>query len=230
MRDRFNAAYARALAEHDTGELDRLDTFRRDLRTFVTTYDFLFSIVEYEDIELEKRSVFARLLAEVLKDSRRHDPSIDLSGVALAHHALHKQLAADLDLTSGDAEGLASIIAAGSRGAHEADLVPWGEVMQQINTLFDGDGLSDGDQLSAVESVLRKMLESEDLRAQAKANNKTDFFSGPDLWHAIQEIIVETGDAQQHGIERLAADRSRQDIMGHPGDDAPGGNAPRGAA
>jgi type I restriction enzyme R subunit len=213
VRDRFNAAYSRALAEHDTEEVDRLDTFRRDLRTFVNTYDFLAAIVEYDDVELEKRSIFARLLAEVLRDSQRHEPAIDLSKVALSHHAIHKQPDADLDLTKGTAEGLASIMAAGSRSAHEANLVSWGDVLAQINTLFEGDGLSDGDQVSAVESVLRKMLESEDLKAQAQANNKIDFFSGPDLWNAIQEIIVDTGDAQQKGIERLAADRSRQDIM-----------------
>jgi len=37
VRHRFNTAYARAVADADSGELDRLDTFRRDLRTFVST-------------------------------------------------------------------------------------------------------------------------------------------------------------------------------------------------
>jgi len=213
VRNRFNTAYARAAADADSGELDRLDTFRRDLRTFVNTYDFLSAIVDYEDTELEKRALFARMLAEVLKDSQRHEPSIDLSDVTLTHHALHKQADSGLDLTKGDAAGLASVLAAGSRGRHEAELVPWTEVMTQINTLFEGDGLSDGDQVSAVESVMRKMLESHDLRAQARANNKQDFFVGPDLWFALQEIILETGDQHQKGIERLAADRSRQQIL-----------------
>ena len=125
------------------------------------------------------------------------------------------------------AAAVADLIDAGSRGRHEADLVPWSEVPQQINTLFEGDGLSDGDQVSAVESVLRKMLENEDLRAQAKANNKTDFFYGPDLWNTVQEIIVDTGDAQQKGIERLAADRSPRHTR-NPRDDATLGNPPRG--
>jgi hypothetical protein len=44
--------------------------------------------------------------------------------------------------------------------------------------LFEGDGLSDGDQVSAVETVLRKMLENGDLRAQAVANNKTRLLLG----------------------------------------------------
>lgn len=91
--------------------------------------------------------------------------------------------------------------------------MPWSEVLAHINTLFDGDGLSDGDQVSAVETVLRKMLENEDLRAQAVANNKPDFFSGPDLWNTIQEVIVEATDSQQRGLERLAADRSREEIL-----------------
>ena len=62
-------------------------------------------------------------------------------------------------------------------------------------------------------TVLRKMLENEDLRAQAVANNKADFFSGPDLWHTIQEVIVDATDSQQRGLERLAADRSREEIL-----------------
>jgi type I restriction enzyme R subunit len=60
---------------------------------------------------------------------------------------------------------------------------------------------------------MRKMLESEDLKAQANANNKQDFFAGPDLWRTMQEIIVEAGDQQHRGIERLSADRSKQDIV-----------------
>ena len=213
VKESFNTAYRRALQTKDSSESDRLDTFRSDLRTFSNTYDFLASIVDYEDIELEKRATFARLLAEALKDSNRHEETIDLSGVTLTHHALHKQPEQHLDLDTGEAEGLASVLAAGSRGRHEADLVPWSEVLAHINTLFDGDGLSDGDQVSAVETVLRKMLESEDLQAQAVANNKQDFFSGPDLWNTIQEVIVEATDSQQRGLERLAADRSREEIL-----------------
>jgi type I restriction enzyme, R subunit len=213
VKDRFNIAYNMVIIDGDTSEIDRLDTFRRDLRTFVNTYDFLAAIVDYDDVELEKRALFARMLAEALKDSRRHEPTIDLSQVTLTHHALHKQSQAGLDLSQGDAAGLSALIAAGSRGHHAAELVPWREVMQQINTLFEGDGLTDGDQISAVESMVRKMLENEDLRAQARANNRQDFFAGPDLWATLQEIIVEAGDQHAKGIERLAADRSREDIL-----------------
>jgi type I restriction enzyme R subunit len=213
VKDRFNNAYNTAITEDDTSEIDRLDTFRHDLRTFVSTYDFLAAIVDYDDVELEKQALFARMLAEALKDSRRHEATIDLSQVTLTHHALHKRPQTELDLSQGEAAGLSALIAAGTRGHHEADLVPWSEVMQQINTLFEGDGLTDGDQISAVESVVRKMLENDDLRAQARANNRDDFFAGPDLWATMQEIIVEAGDQHAKGIERLATDRSREEIL-----------------
>ncbi|MEI2700567.1 MAG: hypothetical protein V9E94_20345 [Microthrixaceae bacterium] len=140
VKERFNAAYRRALQNRDNSETDRLDTFRRDLRTFVSTYDFLAAIVDYEDIELEKRATFARLLAEALKDSNRHEESIDLSDVTLTHHALHRRPEQELNLGTGQPEGLASVLAAGSRGRHEAELVPWSEVLAHINTLFEGDG------------------------------------------------------------------------------------------
>ncbi len=80
----------------------------------------------------------------MLKDSQRHEPSIDLSDVTLTHHALHKQADPELDLPKGDAAGLASVLAAGSRGRHEAELVPWTEVMDQINTALRNPGCSGG--------------------------------------------------------------------------------------
>lgn len=200
VKDRFNTAYRLALADGDSSEVDRLDTFRSDLRTFVSTYDFLAAIVDYDNIELEKDAVFARMLAEVLKDTQRHEDGIDLSDVTLTHHALHLQAPADLILSEVKSDGLAATMAAGSRGRHEAELVPWADVLIQINALFEGDGLSEGDQVSAVDTVLRKMLESDELRAQARANNRADFFFGPDLWQSLQEIILDAGDAQQTGM------------------------------
>ncbi|TQJ23805.1 type I restriction enzyme R subunit [Micromonospora sp. A202] len=213
VRDRFNAAYRTAIAVDDSSEIDRLDTFRRDLSTFVSTYDFLSSIVDYDDVDLEKRALFARMLAQVLKDSQRYAPAIDLSDVTLTHHALHKQPESNLNLSRGDAAGLSALVAAGSRSPHEGNLVPWSAILQQINALFQGDGLTDSDQITAVESVVRKMLDNGDLRAQARANNRQDFFAGPDLWSTLQEIIVEAGDQHAKGIERLAAERSRDDIL-----------------
>ena len=213
VKDRFNAAYRIAVEERDSSEVDRLDTFRSDLRTFVATYDFLSAIVDYDSIELEKQAVFARMLAEVLKDSQRHDDGIDLSDVTLTHHALHQQLPADLAMNRADAEGLKATLTAGSRGRHEADLVPWDEVLAQINSLFEGDGLSEGDQISAIETGLRKMLENENLQAQAKANNEADFLSGPGLWETWQEIVLDSYDRQGRGMERMADDRSRDEIL-----------------
>jgi hypothetical protein len=45
-------------------------------------------IIDYDDVELEKRALSARMLAETLKDSRRHEPTIDLSQVTLTYAAL----------------------------------------------------------------------------------------------------------------------------------------------
>lgn len=212
-KERFNAAYDRAAREKDRFEIDRLDTFRRDLRTFVNTYDFLGSIVDYDNIDLEKQALFGRMLVEVLKDTQRYEQVIDLSQVTLTHYALHKEPTRDLNLADAETRGLSAVISAGGRDRHESELVPWSEVMQLINLLFEGEGLSDGDQVSTVESVVRKMLENEDLRAQARANNRQDFFAGPDLWATLQEIIVEAGDQHAKGIERLATDGSREDIV-----------------
>lgn len=214
VRERFNAAYRQAVAQEDSGEVDRLDTFRRDLVTFVSTHDFMSAIVDYDSVELEKQAVFARFLADTLREERRHEAGIDLSDVTLTHHAIHKETPADLKLSDGDAGGLASVVAAGSRGSHEAQLASWSEVLHQINELFEGDGLSDAAQVSAVETAYRSVLESEDLRAQARANNKADFFAGPDVWHVLQDIFLDAHDDQGMAFARMASDRSREEIMG----------------
>ncbi len=65
---------------------------------------------------------------------------------------------------------LPATFAGGSRGRHEAELVPRDKVLAQINALFAGDGLSDGDQVSIVETVMRKTLENDDLRVHDVAS------------------------------------------------------------
>ncbi len=38
------------------------------------------------------------------------------------------------------------------------------------------------------------------------------FLSGPDLWHPWQEMVLESYDRQGTGLERLADDRSREEV------------------
>ena len=60
-----------------------------------------------------------------------------------------------------------------------------------MNDLFDGD-LTDDDQLIYVNNVIKgKLLESEELRSQARNNSKTQFASSPTLSSAILDAIID---------------------------------------
>ena len=51
---------------------DALELFKKDLGTFIRMYEFLSQIVDYEDADLEKLSVYARGLLPNLKLSLIH--------------------------------------------------------------------------------------------------------------------------------------------------------------
>lgn len=81
-RGRFTDAYDHALLIDDKAGVEALELFRSDVDTYVRLYDFLSQIIDYGNTELEKRSIFLRLLARLIRGESRHE-SIDLSDVVL---------------------------------------------------------------------------------------------------------------------------------------------------
>ena len=55
--ERFSAKEMAAKADNDTKALETLQLFRKNLGSFVRNYDFLSQIVDYNDTDLEKRSI-----------------------------------------------------------------------------------------------------------------------------------------------------------------------------
>lgn len=71
-------------------EKDRLEIFKKDLGSFVRFYEFMSQIVEYDDKDLEKLSLFARHLRPLLHEQRLEEDEIDLSNVEMSHYRLSK--------------------------------------------------------------------------------------------------------------------------------------------
>ena len=66
-----------------------------------------------------------------------------------------------------------------------------------MNDLFEGD-LTEGDQLSYVDGVIKsKLLESETLRQQAQNNTKEQFANSPDFQEALVTAIMDALEAHQ---------------------------------
>ncbi|WP_091723685.1 type I restriction enzyme subunit R domain-containing protein [Pseudarthrobacter equi] len=199
-QSRFRVRYQKAREDGDKTAQDALDLFRKDLGSFIRAYDFLSQIIDYQDTDLEKRSIFYKLLARVISSENQDRTTVDLSEVVMTHYKLKKQEKADLKLSGDESIPLDPLTAAGTGSAHEVKKAKWAEIIDQMNTFFEGSGLTDADQLSVAESVLNKALENRTLRGQAQANGKVDFYSSPKILTTVEDSVIEAGEQHAKGI------------------------------
>ncbi|MHC5796132.1 type I restriction endonuclease subunit R [Lacisediminihabitans sp. FW035] len=187
-KQRFAGRYQDALKAGDVARVEELELFRSDVNGFIRVYDFLSQIVNYHDTGLEKRSIFLRLLAPLISDENRDRP-VDLAGVKLTHYSLRPEEAGDLGL-SGDGDPLKPFTAAGSGTAQDPEFVRLRELIERMNTLFEGDGLTDNDMVGFTGYVGGKFDESTTLREQAAANTLEQFLASPDLGETFQDAVI----------------------------------------
>lgn len=189
-KQRFAGQYRAALDAGDAARLEELELFRGDLHSFIRAYDFLSQIINYHDTALEKRSIYYRLLAPLISDENR-DRSIDLAGVKLTHYSLRPEEAEDLQLSE-DGDPLKPFTALGSGVAKDPELARLREIIEKMNTLFEGDELTDADMVGFTGYVGGKFDESETLREQAKANTLEQFLGSPDLSSTFMDAVIDS--------------------------------------
>ena len=187
--DRYRVRYQDAIDIQDKEATDELDVFRRDVGTFVRTYDFLSQIVDFGDTDLEKRSIFLKHLLPLLRSLRRKD-EIDLSEVKLTHYKLSDKGKQDIALASGSEDGkLKPLTDLGSGKPHDPEQVLLAQVVSQMNDLFEG--VTDTDLLPFALHISGKMLENETLAEQAAANTKEQFDASPDFKDAMIQSVAD---------------------------------------
>lgn len=204
VKDRFWKKFEAATKASDRLELDRLENFRKTLLSFTKTYDFLSQIYNYEDTSLEKKAIFYRLLSREIRDNSPRE-TIDLDGVELAKLGFRKSDTVKLDL--GSEEGaLKPLTAAGTGVAHDPVLTTIREAIEQMNNLFDDEGLTNGDFEGFITYVAAKASEESKIQDQAKANTLERFLESPDLRPILlAALFAATGNFQTMGKE-LAED------------------------
>ncbi len=79
-------------------EKDKLEIFKKDLGSFTRFYEFMSQIVDYDDKELEKLSLYARNLRPLLRETATKDDEVDLSNVSMSHYRLSKIRQQDIKL------------------------------------------------------------------------------------------------------------------------------------
>jgi type I restriction enzyme R subunit len=204
LTKRFKAAQAAAQAASERGdgkaladakaEMDALVLFKSDMGAYLRLHTFLSQIFDYGSTAIEKRSIFYKCLLPHLEFGRERE-AIDLSKVQLTHHTLKARPRAAMILGEGEAPKLDPLTEAGSGSVQERERAYLREIIERVNSLFEGD-LSDQDKLVYVNDVLMgKLLESATLAQQAANNTKEQFASSPDLQSEIMNAIIEALDA-----------------------------------
>ncbi|MDD5383813.1 MAG: type I restriction endonuclease [Gallionella sp.] len=169
-------------------EMNALQLFKRDLGTFMRVYAFLSQIFDYGNTAIEKRAIFFRRLLPLLEFGRERE-GVDLSRVVLTHHKLKNQGKRALPLGVG--EPLPPLTDPGSGQLQEKEKARLAEIIEKVNTLFEGE-LSDDDKLVYVNHVLKgKLLESDILVRQASNNTKEQFSNSPDFANELMNAIMD---------------------------------------
>lgn len=185
-RDRFRDRERTAVETSDKTVLEELIMFRKDVGTFLRQYDFLSQIFNYEDLSLEKLSIYLRHLAPVITaEQLQHE--IDLSTVEFDYIAQHEQ-----GSTSGKLAGgvpLEPAKEAGTGSVKDPELVALAEVIEKINDLFSGDH-PDSSVKNVVTHVKERLEESETLQEQAQHNSLAQFSASPDLHSEFMTAVI----------------------------------------
>jgi len=190
-----------------TKALKALEDFKKDLASFVRYYEFMSQIVDYDSTDLEKLSLYARHLAPLLREKRNDDDPIDLSAVELTHYRLSKLKQQDLMLGRGVGEGLkpgSEVGTAKSRSRQEEFL---SQIIARLNETFITDGLTENDLLDYARTITNKVGENTAVMEQIRNNSPDQAILG-DFSNALDDAVMESGEAHQNQMNQVLSDRN----------------------
>lgn len=183
-------------------EKDALDLFKKDLATFVRFYEFISQIVDYDDKDLEKLSLYARQLGPLLREANIEEEELDLGDVALSHYRLSKIKQQNLRLAADAAEGLEPGSGLGSGKAKDKQEEFLSQIIERLNEIFAGDGLTDDDMLNYARTIKDKVAENQRVVTQIANNTREQALLG-DFPKAVEEAILNSNEAQQKQMLKL---------------------------
>ena len=190
-------------------EKDALEIFKKDLGTFVRFYEFMSQIVDYDDKELEKLSLYARNLRPMLREAAVDEEEIDLNSVVLSHYRLSKIRQQDIQLKEDAAEyQLEPGDALGSAKAKDPKEEFLSQIIARLNDLFVTDELTDADMVNYAHTVKDKVMENELVMKQISQNSAEQAMLG-DFPKAIDDAILSSSDAHQNQMLQLLSDPSK---------------------
>ena len=151
---------------------DALEIFKKDLGTFTRQYEFMSQIVDYDDKELEKLSLYARNLQPLLRESVDNEDDVDLSNIVMSHYRVSKLHQQDLKLQEGSGE-LEAGGGAGTATPKDIKEELLSKVINRLNEVFAGEDFTDKDKVNFMNTIWDKVTENEIVVKQF-TNNSVD--------------------------------------------------------
>jgi type I restriction enzyme R subunit len=189
-------------------EKDALDIFKKDLGTFVRFYEFMSQIVDYDDKDLEKLSLYARNLRPMLRETLVEDDDIDLNSVVLSHYRLSAIRQQDLLMEAEGNYGLEPGEGLGSGTPKDKQEEFLSQIITRLNEVFIADELSDKDMVNYAYTIRDKLSENVRVMNQIQNNTAEQAMLG-DFSKAIDDAIIDSSDVHQNLMMQILSDPNR---------------------
>lgn len=178
-------------------EKDALEIFKKDLGSFTRFYEFMSQIVDYDDKDLEKLSLYARHLRPLLREKINDEDEVDLSNVVLSHYRLSKIRELDIQLKEDAAEyKLEPSNDLGTAKAKDKKEEFISQIIARLNELFITDGLTDKDLVNYAYVVRDKVSENKAVMTQI-ANNSSEQALLGDFTKAIDDAVLDSNEVHK---------------------------------
>ncbi|MCG6202875.1 hypothetical protein [Psychromonas antarctica] len=178
-------------------EKDRLEIFKKDLGSFTRFYEFMSQIVDYDDKELEKLSLYARHLRPLLREKVISEDDVELENVVMSHYRLSKIRQQDMKLSENSGEyKLEPSNDIGSAKAKDKKEEFLSQILVRLNELFITDELTDKDLINYAHTVRDKLKENMAVMTQIANNTPEQALLG-DFPQAIDDAVMDSSQAQQ---------------------------------
>ncbi|HBC3381089.1 TPA: type I restriction endonuclease subunit R [Vibrio parahaemolyticus] len=190
-------------------EKDRLEIFKKDLGSFVRFYEFMSQIVDYDDKELEKLSLYARHLRPMLREKVIEEDELDLGNVVMSHYRLSKIRQQDIQLQENTPEyKLHPSNDVGTAKPKDKKEEFLSHIIERLNEVFVTDNLTDKDMINYAFTVRDKLTENETVMSQITNNTREQAMLG-DFPRAIDDAILNSNEAHQEQMMQLLSDPNK---------------------
>lgn len=189
-------------------EKDALEIFKKDLGTFVRFYEFMSQIVDYDDKDLEKLSLYARNLRPMLRETITDEDEVDLSSIVLSHYRVSKIRQQHLIMQESDEYKLEPGDAVGTAKAKDKQVEFLSQIVYRLNELFITDQLTEADMVNYATTISDKVRENELVMRQLLSNSPEQAMLG-DFPKAVDDAVMDSGAAHQNQMMQLLSDPSK---------------------